>query len=75
MQIDERDIHILKPLLEKEIKKIRKIAQKEISHFGNGFAFDELESYMDLLLHNMNESLEMPDNKKAFAARMAKTAP
>jgi hypothetical protein len=72
MIINERDIHILKPLLEKELKKMRKFATKERQHFGNGYAFSELESYMELILENMKETLELPENKAAFEARMAR---
>lgn len=70
MKLDERDIHIIKPLLEKEMKKIRKFAQKERQHFGNGFAFGELESYIELMLDDMDKWLENPAYKTAFEERM-----
>ena len=55
--ISERDINILKPLVEKELKRVSKLALEERNHFGKGFAFDEIEHYMRLMLEDFNELL------------------
>ena len=68
--LNERDLHILVPLVEKELKKVRKMAQTERSHFGKGYAFDELESYLELMLEDFKKVLELPEFKQAFEERM-----
>lgn len=68
--LSERDIYIIKPLLEKELKKIKKLASNERQHFGSGYAFDELESYIGLMVEDFNAVLELPEFKEEFKKRM-----
>lgn len=68
--LSERDIHIIKPLLEKELKKIKKLASNERQHFGPGYAFNELESYIGLMIEDFNAVLELPEFKREFEKRM-----
>ena len=70
VMLDERDVHILKPLLEKQLKKVAKFAQQERNHFGSGYAFDELEKYMRLMFGEMDAFLKFPHIEKETKERM-----